>query len=65
MPKNSICGIRNCSYVGCMSFLPVLIVLSVAVFFVWRSSGQKKHGHDCGCGCDHGHDTKAKEPTPH
>jgi len=37
-------------------FIPLAIVLTVAVIFVWRSSGSKPHQHDCGCGCDHEHD---------
>jgi hypothetical protein len=28
-------------------------VLGVATFFVWRSSGTKKHNRNCNCGCDH------------
>ncbi len=47
-------------------FLPMLIVLSVAVVFVWRSSSPKKHDHNCNCGC--AHDAKAdapKENAPH
>jgi len=48
-------------------FVPMAIVLGIAVFFVWRSSGQKKHEHDhsCGCGCEHGNDVEAKKTTPH
>ena len=32
-------------------FLPLVIVLGVAVIFVWRSSTPKKHEHGCDCGC--------------
>ena len=61
--KISICAIPDCSYVGGMNwqeFLPMIVVLGVAVFFVWRSSGQNKHTHgpDCGCGHDHNADAK-------
>jgi hypothetical protein len=62
--KISICAIPNCSYVGSMNFLPLVIVLGIAVFFVWRSSGQKKHEHDCGCGCDHEHGAEPKKTNP-
>jgi len=45
-------------------FVPLAVVLGIAVVFVWRSSGQKKHDHDCGCGCEHGHDAKTGKNTP-
>ena len=35
------------------NILTLVIVLGVAVFFVWRSSGAKKHNHSCNCGCAH------------
>jgi hypothetical protein len=40
------------------------IVISVALFFLWHSSG-KKTGHGCGChcGCDHAAD-KPSAPKP-
>jgi len=53
--ENSICALTVCSYVASMNWqqiLPIVIVLGVAVFFVWRSSSQK-HDHSCGCGCAH------------
>jgi len=62
--KNSICAIHNCSYVGSMNwqqFLALAGILTVAVVFVWRSSGQKKHEHNCGCGCAHEHGSKKEE----
>jgi len=34
------------------NILTLAIVLGVAIFFVWRSSG-KKHSHGCNCGCVH------------
>jgi F0F1-type ATP synthase assembly protein I len=43
-----------CRYVGSMNWqniLVLVIVLGVATFFVWRSSGTKKHNHGCNCGC--------------
>jgi hypothetical protein len=42
-------------------FLPLVIVLGVAVVFVWRSSGEKKHRPSCGCGCEHSHEVEAKK----
>jgi len=63
--KNSICAILVCSYVATMSwqqFLPLMMVLGVAVVFVWRSSDPKKHDHGCNCGCPHDHkDEEHKE----
>jgi hypothetical protein len=53
----------DCSYVGDMNwqeFLPLIAVLGVAAFFVWRSSGQKKHGHDHSCGCSCHHETEVE-----
>jgi hypothetical protein len=44
-----------------MNFLPLVIVLGIAVFFVWRSSGQKKHEHTSSCGCNHEPDAEAKK----
>jgi hypothetical protein len=62
--KNSICAIPVCSYVGSMNwqqFLTLLIVLGVATFFVWRSSGTKKHKHSHHCGCAHGCDAEKQK----
>jgi hypothetical protein len=42
-------------------FLPLVIVLGVAVVFVWRSSGEKKHRPSCGCGCEHDHAAETKK----
>ena len=33
------------------NILTLVVVLGVATFFVWRSSGTKDHKHGCGCGC--------------
>jgi len=43
-------------------FIPVAVVLAVAVIFVWRSSGKKT---SCGCGrdCAHDHEAEAKKET--
>ncbi len=57
-PKISICAIPVCRYVGSMNwqqFLLLILVLGVAVVFVWRSSG-KSSGGKCGCHGDCGHD---------
>ncbi|HEY5345968.1 MAG TPA: hypothetical protein VIK62_06450 [Verrucomicrobiae bacterium] len=67
--ENSICAIWVCRYVGCMNwqqFLTLMIVLGVAVIFVWRSSSPKKHEHSHNCGCDHEHDSeKPKDKAAH
>jgi len=42
-------------------FLPLFIVLVVAVIFVWRSSGGKKTGCGSNCGCSHDHGSKKSE----
>ncbi len=56
----------DCSYVAPMNwqqFLPMIIVLGVAVGFVWWSSS-KKHDHGCNCGCAHDkHDEGQKQKT--
>jgi len=42
-------------------FIPVMIVLGVAMIFVWRSSGKKT---GCGCngnGCAHDHPGEKKK----
>ena len=46
-------------------FLPLLVVLTVAVIFVWRSSGSKKsdEGCDC-CGCHHEHKAEHEQKKP-
>jgi hypothetical protein len=68
--ENSICALAVCSYVASMNWqqlLPIVIVLGVAVVFVWRSSSTK-HDHSCGCGCVHDHETdhqKGKAPAEH
>jgi hypothetical protein len=65
--ENSICAIPVCSYVGCMSWqniLTLVIVLGVAVFFVWRSSGSKKHGCNCGCGHEHAPENQKDKAAP-
>ena len=65
--KNSICAFGFSGYVGSMNwqqFLPMILVLGVAVFFVWRSSSQKKHDHGCGCGCEHTDDAETKKTNP-
>jgi hypothetical protein len=63
--EKSICVIDNSGYVGDMNwqqFLPLLIVLGVAVVFVWRSSGKKPGcGHDCNCAHEHHPAGKKKE----
>jgi len=62
--KNLYCTIPVCGYVGSMNwqqFLPLVIVLGVAVVFVWRSSGEKKHRPSCGCGCEHDHAAETKK----
>jgi hypothetical protein len=43
------------------NILTLAIVLGVAVFFVWRSSGSKKHGHSCNCGCGHEDETETRK----
>ena len=67
--ENSICAPADCDYVGGMSWqniLTLVVVLGVATFFVWRSSGTKDHKHGCGCGCAPEDETKAgKEKTTH
>jgi hypothetical protein len=45
-------------------FLPIIIVLAVGAIFVWRSSGEQKHEHKCGCDCHHDHAPEAKKETP-
>ncbi len=65
--KISICAIPDCGYVGDMKWqelLPLVAVLGVAVFFVWRSSSQKKHEHGCGCGCPHEPEAETKKNNP-
>ena len=62
--ENSICAMADCDYVGGMSWQNILtlaIVLGVATFFVWRSSGAKNHKHGCGCGCAHADETETKK----
>ena len=44
--------------------LPLIIVLSVAAIFVWRSSSPDKHEHSCNCDCHHGHEEKSNKETP-
>jgi hypothetical protein len=59
--ENSICAAGDCGYVGDMNwqqFLPLFIVLVVAVIFVWRGSGGKKTGCGSNCGCSHDHGSK-------
>lgn len=61
--ENSICAPADCDYVGGMSWqniLTLVIVLGVAMIFVWRSSG-KDHKHGCGCGCAHEDETESKK----
>jgi len=59
-PKNLSCVNGFSGYVAHMTwqqFLTLVIVLAVAVIFVWRSSGGKKTGCGCNsCGCTHNHD---------
>jgi hypothetical protein len=46
-------------------FLPLFIVLVVAVIFVWRSSGSKETDCDGHCGCSHHHhDSEAGKDKP-
>jgi len=59
--ENSICAAAVCRYVGGMSWPDIatlVIVLGVATFFVWRSSGTRNHKHNCGCGCAHENPTE-------
>jgi len=67
--ENSICALADCDYVPGMSWQNIItlaIVVGVATFFVWRSSGTKNHKHGCGCGCAHEDETEAKkEKTTH
>jgi hypothetical protein len=42
-------------------FLPLFIVLVVAVIFVWRSSSSKQTGCGSNCGCSHDHGSKKSE----
>jgi hypothetical protein len=45
-------------------FVPLVIVLGVAMIFVWRSSGKK--ANCCGDGCTHDHHAeKKKENAAH
>jgi hypothetical protein len=43
------------------NILTLVVVLGAATFFVWRSSGTKKHNHDCNCGCAHEDETGAQK----
>jgi hypothetical protein len=42
-------------------FLPLTVILTVAIIFVWRGSGSKKPGCGCGSGCSHSKDAGAKK----
>ncbi len=48
------------------NIITLAVVVGVAAFFVWRSSGTKDHKHGCGCGCPHEGeaDAKSKKATP-
>jgi hypothetical protein len=41
-------------YVGNMNFLPLVGIMAIAAFFVWRSSGKKS---GCGRNCNCAHDS--------
>jgi len=46
--------------------LTLVMVLGVATFFVWRSSGTKPHQHGANCGCGHEDDAaKQKDKAAH
>jgi|GEM_PF-1424410 len=43
------------------NILALAIVLGVATFFVWRSSGPKNHSHGCNCGCGHEDESETRK----